>query len=283
MPSPNALPALPPGEQPSAPEQTFWDHITELRARLIRIIMGLFAGSGVAFFFWERIWEALANPITKQHLQVDFIATTPMETVITSIKMSVISGAILSFPFTMWHVWRFLAPALFANERRLFLTAFFSSVVMFAMGAAFAYFAVLPAGLAFLATYTDGAITQAWKQGDFASFISQFMLAFGVIFELPVVAFVLSAMGLVTARGMWSFFRYAVILIFIVAALLTPGPDPVSQLMMAVPLIVLYLLSIGIAALAQRRAAAAAMDVEEDQAAAGPGAAAAQPVQGILP
>jgi sec-independent protein translocase protein TatC len=249
-----------------------------LRTRLIRIIMGLFAGSGVAFFFWERIWQALANPITKQHLQVDFIATTPMETVITSIKMSVISGAILSFPFTMWHVWRFLAPALFSNERRLFLIAFFSSIVMFGLGAAFAYFAVLPAGLAFLATYTDGAITQAWKQGDFASFISQFMLAFGVIFELPVVAFVLSTMGLITARGMWGFFRYAVILIFIVAALLTPGPDPVSQLMMAVPLIVLYLASIGIAAVAQRKASA-----EEDAGPAPAAAAAAQPIQGILP
>jgi sec-independent protein translocase protein TatC len=168
--------------------------------------------------------------------------------------MSLVSGAILSFPITMWHVWRFLAPALFSNERRLFLIAFFYSVVMFAAGAAFAYFAVLPAGLAFLATYADGGITQSWKQGDFAAFISQFMLAFGVIFELPVAAFVLSTMGLITARGMWSFFRYAVIIIFIVAALLTPGPDPVSQLLMAAPLLVLYSLSIGICALAQRKA-----------------------------
>lgn len=220
--------------------------------------MGLGVGSGIAYFYWEQIWEALANPITKQHLKVGFIATSPMETVVTSLKMSVISGAILSFPFTMWHVWRFLAPALFAKEKKLFLIAFFSSVIMFGVGAAFAYFAVLPAGLAFLATYTDGAITQAWRQGDFAAFISQFMLAFGVIFELPVAAFVLSVMGLVTARGMWGFFRYAVILIFIVAALLTPGPDPISQLMMATPLLILYLMSIGIAAVAGRPQAGSA-------------------------
>lgn len=237
-------------------ELTFWDHVQELRSRLIRIILGLFVGSGIAYFYWKEIWDALAQPITKQHLQVGFIATNPMETLVTSLKMSVVSGAILSFPFTMWHVWRFLAPALFANERKLFLIAFFSSIVMFGVGACFAYFAVLPAGLAFLATYADGGITQSWRQGDFASFISQFMLAFGVIFELPVVAFVLSTMGLITAKGMWSFFRYAVILIFIVAALLTPGPDPVSQLMMAAPLLVLYLLSIGICAVAQRKAPA---------------------------
>ena len=242
----------------TSPELTFWDHIQELRGRLIRIIIGLAVGSGVAFFYWERIWALLAQPITKQHLQVGFIATSPMETVVTSFKMSVISGAILSFPFTMWHVWRFLAPALFSKERKVFLIAFFSSIVMFGVGASFAYFAVLPAGLAFLATYTNGAITQAWKQGDFASFISQFMLAFGVIFELPVVAFVLSTMGIITAKGMWGFFRYAVIIIFIVAAVLTPGPDPISQLMMAVPLIVLYSLSIGICAMAQKRAEAEA-------------------------
>jgi sec-independent protein translocase protein TatC len=238
-------------------ELTFWDHIQELRARLIRIILGLFVGSGIAYFYWKQIWDALAQPITKQHLQVGFIATNPMETLVTSLKMSVVSGAILSFPFTMWHVWRFLAPALFANERKLFLIAFFSSVIMFGVGAAFAYFAVLPAGLAFLATYADGGITQSWRQGDFASFISQFMLAFGVIFELPVAAFVLSILGLITAKGMWSFFRYAVIIIFVVAALLTPGPDPVSQLMMAAPLLVLYLLSIGICAMVRKREAAA--------------------------
>lgn len=237
----------------TTPELTFWDHIQELRSRLIRIIIGLGIGSGVAFFYWERIWALLAQPITKQHLAVGFIATSPMETVVTSFKMSVVSGAILSFPFTVWHIWRFLAPALFSNERKVFLIAFFSSIVMFGVGAAFAYFTVLPAGLAFLATYTNGAITQSWKQGDFASFISQFMLAFGVIFELPVAAYVLSNMGVITARGMWGFFRYAVIIIFVVAALLTPGPDPISQMMMAAPLIMLYGISIGICALTQKK------------------------------
>jgi sec-independent protein translocase protein TatC len=246
--APTATPAI---LEPAEP--TFWDHVQELRSRLIKILIGLAIASAAAYFYWQDIWDLLAQPITKQHLKVGFIATTPMETLITSLKMSLVSGAILSFPFTMWHVWRFLAPALFANERKLFLIAFFSSIVMFLVGAAFAYFAVLPAGLAFLATYSDGGITQSWRQGDFASFISQFMLAFGVIFELPVACFVMAVMGLITARGMWSFFRYAVILIFIVAALLTPGPDPVSQLMMATPLLLLYLVSIGICAVVQKR------------------------------
>src|SRR6185436_3865519 len=123
------------------------------------------------------------------------------------------------------NVWRFVAPALFKNEKSIFVISFLSSIVMFAGGALFAYFFVLPEGLMFLATYTNGAIAQNWKQAEFTGFISQFMLAFGIIFELPVVAYVLAKLGLVTAKGMWAFFRYAIILIFIVAALLTPGPD----------------------------------------------------------
>ncbi len=216
-------------------------------------MIGLAVASAVAYGFWERIWAIMAYPLTKQHLQVDLIATSPMETLMTSFKMSLITGFIVSFPWIMWNVWRFLAPGLYSKEKRVFAIAFFSSIVMFGAGACFAYFVVLPAGLEFLATYTKGAITQNWRQGDFASFISKFMLAFGVIFELPVAAYVLATMGLITAIGMWRFFRYAIILIFATAALLTPGPDPVSQIMMAIPLLILYVVSIGICAMAQRK------------------------------
>ena len=217
-------------------------------------MIGVVVSASVCYGFWERIWTALAFPLTKQHLKVVFIATSPMETFMTSIKMSLITGVIVAVPWIMWHLWRFLAPGLFLKERKVFAIAFGSSIVMFAAGAAFAYFAVLPAGLAFLATYTNGAIAQNWRQDEFVGFMSQFMLAFGVIFELPVICYVLASMGLLTARAMWGFFRYAIVLIFVVAAFLTPGPDPVSQCMMAGPLIVLYAVSIGIAALAQKKA-----------------------------
>ncbi len=214
---------------------------------------GVFLGSCVAYFFWQEIWTVIAYPLTKQHLKVDLIATSPMETFTTSLKMSVISGVILAFPWVMWQAWSFLAPGLFKKERHIFAIAFTASIIMFIVGAAFAYFAVLPAGILFLATYTNGAITQNWRQGEFASFISQFLLAFGLIFEFPVVAFVLANMGLITAKGMWSFFRYAIVAIFAIAAILTPGPDPVSQIMMAIPLLILYILSIAVCALAQKR------------------------------
>jgi sec-independent protein translocase protein TatC len=101
----------------------------------------------------------------------------------------------------------------------------------------------------------DGAVVQSWRQSTYAAFVIQFLLAFGVIFELPVAVFLLARLGLVTARGLWGFFRYALVIIFIVAALLTPGPDPVSQLLMALPLCALYGVSIGVCWMAEKRGA----------------------------
>lgn len=235
---------------------TFWDHIQELRSRLIKSIIGLAVGTGIAFWQWERLWSWIARPITSQHLSVSFIATSPMETMMTSFKLSLIAGCVLAFPWIMWQVWSFLAPGLYLKERRLFFGTFLAAIVMFMSGAAFCYFTVLPAGLAFLASYMKGTITQSWKQEDFASFIVQFLLVFGLVFELPVVAYVLGRLGLLTPRGMWNFFRLAIVIIFIAAAILTPGPDPVSQFMMAIPLSLLYVISIGVCALAQRKESA---------------------------
>jgi sec-independent protein translocase protein TatC len=232
---------------------TFWSHFRELRSRLVKSVAGIALGAALAYWKWEMVWAWLIGPITKQHLKVTFIATSPMETVMTSFKLSLIVGCFLAFPWVTWQVWRFLAPGLYRNERRLFFGAFLGFVLMFLIGAAFCYYTVLPAGLAFLANYAQGSVVQSWRQSDFASFVIQFLLAFGVIFELPVAVFLLSRLDLITARGMWSFFRFALVIIFIVAALLTPGPDPVSQLMMAVPLVVLYALSIGVCALAAPR------------------------------
>lgn len=230
---------------------TFWSHFRELRTRLMKAFVGVSLGAAVAYWKWEQLWAWLAGPITKQGLHVSFIATSPMETVMTSFKLSLIAGVFLSFPWITWQAWRFLAPGLYRNERRLFLTAFTGFVVMFVAGAAFCYYAVLPAGLSFLANYMDGAVTQSWRQATYAAFVIQFLLAFGVIFELPVAVFLLAKLDLITAKGMWGFSRYAVVIIFVVAAFLTPGPDPVSQLLMALPLIALYLASIGVCAIAK--------------------------------
>ncbi len=251
-PSPSSTPSNSDSPRPEAIDAslglTFWDHISELRKRLLLSFVGIVIGAIAAYASWEKLWTAMAYPLTRQHLKVDFIATSPLESFVTSLKLSMLAGTVMAFPWVMWQAWRFLAPALYKREKQLFVGAFFGSVLMFIIGAVFSYAVVLPAGLHFLASYTSGSVTQSWKQADYAAFISQFMLAFGIIFEMPVVAFILAKLGLVTARGMWGFFRYAILLIFVVAALLTPGPDPISQVLLALPLCVLYILSIAIAA-----------------------------------
>jgi sec-independent protein translocase protein TatC len=238
-------------EPPAPAGPTFWDHISELRKRLLLAFVGVVVGGCIAYAFWKELWSWLAYPLTHQQLRVDFIATSPLESFVTSLKLSLLAGLVISFPWVMWQFWRFLAPALYQKEKSLFLGAFIGSVFMFICGAGFAFGVVLPAGLHFLANYTSGAVVQNWKQADYAAFISQFLLAFGVIFELPILIMVLAKLGLVTAGGMWKFFRFALIIIFVVAAFLTPGPDPVSQMLLALPLCVLYLISIGVAAWVQ--------------------------------
>ncbi len=236
---------------------SFWDHVQELRSRLIKSLIGVAVGTGLAFWQWERIWAWMVRPITAQKLKVAFIATSPMETVMTSFKLSLIAGFLLAFPWVIWQVWRFIAPGLYIKERGLFLGVFCGSVVMFVVGALFCYFYVLPTGLNFLANYMQGEVAQSWRQEEFSEFVVQFLMAFGIIFEMPVAAFVLGRLGLVTPKAMWGFFRFAIVIIFIVAAILTPSPDPISQIMMALPVCLLYVMSIGICALAQKQAATA--------------------------
>ncbi len=231
---------------------TFWSHLRELRSRLVKAVAGAAAGAAFAYWKWQEIWEWISAPVTRQGLEVSFIATSPMETVVTSFKLSLIAGLFFSFPWITWQAWRFLAPGLYRNERKMFFGAFAGFVVMFLAGAAFCYYAVLPAGLAFLAGYMDGAVMQSWRQATYAAFAIQFLLAFGMIFELPVAVFLLARMGLVTPKGMWGAARYAVVGIFVLSALLTP-PDPVSLFLMALPLCALYVLSIGVCWMAERR------------------------------
>lgn len=231
---------------------TFWEHVQELRGRLVKSLIAIVLGAVLAYSQWEKLWAILAHPITAKKLPVAFIATSPMETVVTSFKLSMLAGLLLAFPWVTWQVWRFVAPGLYAGEKKIFFGTFIGFVVMFGLGAVFCYYFVLPAGLSFLANYMSGSVAQSWKQSDFAAFIIRFLLAFGIIFELPVAAFTLSRLGMITPKGMWSSFRIAIVIIFISAALLTPGPDPVSQLLMAIPLCLLYLVSIGICKLAAR-------------------------------
>jgi sec-independent protein translocase protein TatC len=195
------------------------------------------------------IWQFLTRPLEKT--QVQLINTAPVEAFITSIKVALIAGIIASSPWVLLNIWKFIAPGLFTREKTLILPVLSTSIFLFLGGAAFCYFFVLPYGLAFLANYTLGEITPNWRQGDYASFVMKVLIAFGITFELPIVSFVLTKLGIVNARMLWSFSRYALVLIFILAAFLTP-PDPVTQVLLAIPVIFIYGISIFISYLVTR-------------------------------
>jgi sec-independent protein translocase protein TatC len=168
-----------------------------------------------------------------------------------SFKIALTGGVIFSLPFIFWQIWSFVAPGLYKKERALIMLSAFASTLCFLSGFAFCYF-LLPMMLKFLTGFAAGQIEPFFRIDEYFDFLIKTSLAFGIAFELPVVAFMLSRMGLIDHHFLIRYFRYSVIGIFIAAAILTP-PDVLSQVLLALPLLVLYALSILIAFLARRR------------------------------
>jgi sec-independent protein translocase protein TatC len=224
-------------------EMSLWDHLKELRKCLLRALSGIIIASIISYIFWKHLWRWMTYPLKVRNIQVELINTAPVEAFVTSLKVALAAGIIFSSPWVLYHIWRFIAPGLFKNEKRLIFPALLFSVVLFLSGCAFCFFVVLPYGLEFLANYTLGEVSPKWRQSEYASFVLQIIVAFGLAFELPIFALIFSKLGLISARGMWSFFRYAIIIIFTLSAFLTP-PDPLTQTLLAIPLTLIYLLSI---------------------------------------
>jgi len=222
-------------------------HIAELRKRLAYSIGALFIAFFVAFYFYEPILEWMTLPL-KEVLPDDsyMIATGVPEVFFTAVKVSLFSGFLLALPFILYQFWLFIAPGLYEHEKRYVWPFVFFASGMFFLGAAFAYYIVVPYGFAFLVNFAEQIVTVAPKINEYVGFFTKIMIGFGIAFELPVITLFLALLGLVDDHTLKSFFKYAIILIFILAALLTP-PDVVTQLLMAIPLIILYGVSILIA------------------------------------
>ncbi|SFP10488.1 twin-arginine translocase subunit TatC [Hydrogenimonas thermophila] len=222
-------------------------HIAELRKRLAYSIGALFVAFFVAFYFYEPILEWMTLPL-KEVLPDDsyMIATGVPEVFFTAVKVSLFSGFLLALPFILYQFWLFIAPGLYEHEKKYVWPFVFFASGMFFLGAAFAYYIVVPYGFAFLVNFAEQIVTVAPKINEYVGFFTKIMIGFGIAFELPVITLFLALLGLVDDHTLKSFFKYAIILIFVLAALLTP-PDVVTQLLMAIPLIILYGVSILIA------------------------------------
>jgi sec-independent protein translocase protein TatC len=230
-------------------------HLEELRWRLIKALSAI----GVAFFgcyaFAERLFDFLTRPLLALNVGqgteadvVHLIGTGVVEAFFTKMKVSFIAAIFVASPIILYQLWQFIAPGLYATEKRYARPFVFFGTFFFVCGAWFCYALVLPVGYRFfIEQYGSIRVSPEIRISEYLSFTSRMLLAFGATFEMPVITFFLARLGVVTHTAMLQYTRYAILVIVIVAAVLTPGPDVASQLLMAGPLLVLYALSIGVA------------------------------------
>ena len=222
-------------------------HIADLRKRLtistITVVVMFFA----CFSFYEPILEWMMVPV-KHALPAgtSMIAVEIQETFFTAMKVAFFGGFIISLPVIFWQLWLFLAPGLYDHEKKLVVPFVFFATLMFLLGASFAYYIVVPIGFDFLIAFGNSVVSVLPSIGKYVGFFTKLMIGFGIAFELPVITFFLAKIGIVNDQMLKDFFRYAVVLIFIISAILTP-PDVISQVLMAAPLLILYGVSIYIA------------------------------------
>ena len=222
-------------------------HIADLRKRLVISSLTVIAMFFVCFSFYQPILDWMMVPAEAAlPKNSQMVAVEIQETFFTALKVSFFAGFVASLPVIFWQLWLFLAPGLYEHEKKLVIPFVFFATLMFLSGASFAYYIVVPIGFEFLIAFGSNVVTVLPSIGAYVGFFTKLLIGFGISFELPVITFFLAKIGLVDDRMLKDFFRYAIVLIFIIAALLTP-PDVVSQLLMAAPLTLLYGISIYIA------------------------------------
>lgn len=266
--------------EPKAPEDAaeaeleegrmpFFSHLVELRNRLRNAAICFVIGVVVSWFFAEDIYvwlrgpldgawhhAAINNPSLGDTTQMAF--TSVVEPFWVYMSVALWSGIFVSSPLMFHQLWTFVAPGLYKKERRYGLGFAIISALFFVGGALFCYYLVLPNLYSYLLSYADKNNHPVLSMSTYFDLTKNMMLAFGVVFELPILIYFLAMVGLVTPRGLWKFNRWFIVLAFIIGAVLTPSPDVVSQIMMATPMIVLYNLSILVSFLALRKRARAA-------------------------
>lgn len=225
-------------------EQSFFSHIVELRARLIKAIAAILIVLVLLLPFANKIYGWLALPLIA-HLPPggSLIATEIISPFITPLKLALFVATVIAMPVVLYQLWAFVAPGLYKHERRLATPILVSAIVLFYSGCAFAYFLVLPAVARFMSGVAPSGVTVMPDIGHYLDFSLHLFLAFGVCFEIPVVLVILVAVGMVTPQQLAGTRRYAIVGITIVSAIFTP-PDVLSQLMLAVPMCLLYELGI---------------------------------------
>lgn len=233
-------------------EMSFLDHLEELRWRLIYAIIGIVIGTIVAWIFIDPLVNyVLLKPARDAGAELQNLK--PFGQLFMFVQVAIIVGIVISLPNIFYQLWKFISPALRKKERKYILSIVIFTTLCFLIGIAFAYFVMLPLALKFAAQFGVEQIKNQFAIDEYMSIIISVMLAAGCVFELPMISFFLSKLGILTPAFMKKYRRHAIVSIMILAAFLTPGADPVSQVILAVPLVLLYEISIFISKISVKK------------------------------
>ena len=226
------------------------EHLEELRRRIIYSFLYIAGGFGVCWWFHEQIFAMMQKPIMQalhnHHMEQKLVYLNPTDAFNMYLKVAFLAGIFVASPFVLYQVWAFIAPGLYRNERRYVLPFMFSTVGLFVGGGYFGYRMVYPAALDFLIGFSS-QFTPMITIGEYTDLFLTIIAGLGLVFEMPILVFFLSLMGILTAGWMWRNLRYSILVIFIIAAIITPTTDIMNMCIFAAPMIVLYLVSIAIA------------------------------------
>jgi sec-independent protein translocase protein TatC len=227
---------------------SFLEHLDELRKRIIWSVVSVGVGFLIACLFIQQLFDFIMKPLQSLLPQGGtLIFTDPTEAFVLYIKIAAIAGLLIASPAVMTQVWLFIAPGLYSHEKKLAIPFVLMSSVFFVAGAAFSHYVVFPLTWAFFVSFTTDYLTFMPRIEPAFALYMKMALAFGLVFQMPTIVLFLARMGVVTARFLWRHIKYAVLLIFIISAVITPSGDMITQTAMAGPMILLYLFSIFLA------------------------------------
>lgn len=231
---------------------SFWEHLGELRSRLMKAVAAVVVGVGIAWAFIEPVQEILQQPLRLAWARAG-LGDAPVlqvlrlqEPFLVDLRIALTTSIFFSGPVIFYQLWMFISPGLYRHEKRFAIPFVLASVTMFTLGSVFAYFVVIPYGFQWLLEYRPEMYSIQPKLEDYVRDTTRLLLAFGTVFEFPLLTAFLAKMGLVHHKMLTRHWRPAMLVIFVIAAILTP-PDPMTQTMMAVPLVILYFASVGVA------------------------------------
>ncbi|MBU7038310.1 MAG: twin-arginine translocase subunit TatC [Theionarchaea archaeon] len=230
-------------------ELSFFDHLEELRKRVIIIILAVIASSAALFPFMPRFIEILRQNL----INVTLHSFSPMEAIFVTFKASIYGGVVVSSPLIIYEIWAFVSPGLTGKERKMIITALIPTIFLFLAGACFAYFLILPVTLKFFFSFSYRMSTPLFGLDNTLSFVFSMLFIFGAVFQFPLVIAVLTQLGVITHEVLTTKRKYALVIIFVVAGIITPDPTVVSQTLVGVPLYALFEVSIVVARLIERR------------------------------